>query len=400
MFLARFILFAVFIISMQCNHGVNSLANAPEAKEIPSLAIYVDAGSSGARLGIYHISSNKDAYPVIKEVGSKTVDGGVHTLAKSLQEIPNYFEPLLKFAEEQIEDLSNVPIYIFGTGGMRSLPKEDHKELRAAIEHFFKEVRQFKHVQVKTITGDEEGVFGWLTVNYLMDVFSPKNAGKETFGVMDVGGATLQIAFELEDGDTSQEHVETVKLNDKEYRVYIHSYRDFGQNIALKNPMISEKCLASNYTNLEHRAKNCFEAILGFTKERCPDLHYCGLDDVSQPRIHSVLIGIGGVSYTARDLGVQEFSLSFLKKKAKEICSHSDEELERFKFKHVDDQSALCFRTNFYRAVLYGSSTELNNGFGLKEDETLSVPDQINGQKSFSWLTGAVFYNSMQMKVN
>ncbi len=43
------------------------------------------------------------------------------------------------------------------------------------------------------------GVFSWITINYLLGNFSPEShsLGRSTVGVLDMGGASLQIAFEV-----------------------------------------------------------------------------------------------------------------------------------------------------------------------------------------------------------
>jgi Golgi nucleoside diphosphatase len=49
---------------------------------------------------------------------------------------------------------------------------------------------------VRIITGEEEGLFGWIAVNYLMDGFSSSSDDRTTYGFLDMGGASTQIAFE------------------------------------------------------------------------------------------------------------------------------------------------------------------------------------------------------------
>ena len=49
---------------------------------------------------------------------------------------------------------------------------------------------------VRIITGEEEGLFGWIAVNYLMDGFKGTDEERTTYGFLDMGGASTQIAFE------------------------------------------------------------------------------------------------------------------------------------------------------------------------------------------------------------
>ena len=65
---------------------------------------------------------------------------------------------------------------------------------------------------VVIMDGKDEGVYAWITVNYLMNTIrgdSPK--GSPSYAVLDLGGASTQIVFEptfskesaaLEDGET------------------------------------------------------------------------------------------------------------------------------------------------------------------------------------------------------
>jgi Golgi nucleoside diphosphatase len=105
---------------------------------------------------------------------------------------------------------------------------------------------------VRIITGEEEGLFGWIAVNYLMDGFTnnarSKGKGKEkeidsprtTYGFLDMGGASTQIAFE-----PSEEHVKNVKgkglvdvrlrlLSGQEIRhkVFVTTWLGYGTNQA------------------------------------------------------------------------------------------------------------------------------------------------------------------------
>jgi golgi apyrase len=49
---------------------------------------------------------------------------------------------------------------------------------------------------VRIISGEEEGLFGWISVNYLLDGFGSSSSDRSTYGFLDMGGASTQIAFE------------------------------------------------------------------------------------------------------------------------------------------------------------------------------------------------------------
>lgn len=100
---------------------------------------------------------------------------------------------------------------------------------------------------VKVITGEEEGVYGWIAVNYLMDGFDRHDHHVEggesnaasTFGFLDMGGASTQIAFEpspseqIKHADNLLE-VKLQLLSGKEVRhpVFVTTWLGFGTNQA------------------------------------------------------------------------------------------------------------------------------------------------------------------------
>ena len=119
-----------------------------------------------------------------------------------------------------------------------------------------------EHVQV--ISGEQEGLLGWIAINYLMDGFHFKDLsssmtlsegeakGKEvakakqksTFGFLDMGGASTQIAFEpsqkalassqgqLAEDDLTSVHLRTLDGSDVSSDVFVTTFLGFGTNKA------------------------------------------------------------------------------------------------------------------------------------------------------------------------
>ncbi len=91
---------------------------------------------------------------------------------------------------------------------------------------------------VRIITGEEEGLFGWIAVNYLMDGFGPSNSDRSTYGFLDMGGASTQIAFEPspEEQEKAQNLVD-VRLRliggeEISHRVFVTTWLGHGTNQA------------------------------------------------------------------------------------------------------------------------------------------------------------------------
>ncbi|KAG5221016.1 Golgi apyrase [Salix suchowensis] len=177
--------------------------------------IVVDAGSSGSRLQIY---SWKDPRLVQSEKGNRIpnslpkVDKGTKDGEGWVSRIqPDRCAALSTSLEPCARDHSAIfaPGNSFVSAGNRwdalAFPEKQATLLLHAC-HFLRHHSDFRieeqseagpcGTSVRIITGEEEGLFGWIAVNYLMDGFTGSSADKTTYGFLDMGGASTQIAFE------------------------------------------------------------------------------------------------------------------------------------------------------------------------------------------------------------
>ncbi|KAG8907983.1 Golgi apyrase [Tulasnella sp. 403] len=246
--------------------------------------IVIDAGSSGSRLQIY---SWKDAESVrlqspgslhtlpAVEKGTKAPDDwqikaepGISTFGPKPEGVAKYLEPLLAHAQDQIPPSlhSQTPVFLLATAGMRLLPEDQQNSvLSAACDYIYMHTkfkldgRQGQNGSgfnagtgiercgrsIRIISGEEEGLFGWIAVNYLMNGFAVTHKDHDrptTFGFLDMGGASTQIAFEpiIEpDGTVRTEDENLVDvtlrlLNGEEihHKVFVTTWLGFGTNQA------------------------------------------------------------------------------------------------------------------------------------------------------------------------
>ncbi|TFK30247.1 hypothetical protein FA15DRAFT_663630 [Coprinopsis marcescibilis] len=197
--------------------------------------IVIDAGSSGSRLQIYSwqdprtIKVEKDSVlstslpKVVKGTKQeadwvKKVEPGISTLGDNPEDVGSYLRPLLNHALEHIPPSLHreTPIFLLATAGMRLLPPNKQAHILHETCIFLRTQSNFKldrkspagpcGSSVRIITGEEEGLFGWIAVNYLMDGFTGSNDQRTTYGFLDMGGASTQIAFE-----PSKEHRRSAK---------------------------------------------------------------------------------------------------------------------------------------------------------------------------------------------
>ena len=91
---------------------------------------------------------------------------------------------------------------------------------------------------VRIISGEEEGLFGWISVNYLMDGFGSSSSDRSTYGFLDMGGASTQIAFEPnleEQGKTPNLMDVRLRLMGGEeinHKIFVTTWLGYGTNQA------------------------------------------------------------------------------------------------------------------------------------------------------------------------
>ncbi|VDP75676.1 unnamed protein product [Echinostoma caproni] len=163
---------------------------------------------------------------------------GVSSFHERPSEVRDYFFHLLDIATAEIarEYHTETPLYILATAGMRLLPEQDIilNEVRAAVRSKYQ--FRFKDAYVETITGDEEALFGWIAINFILGSFSSSSkSNSPTHGMLDLGGASVQISFEVSpDQPVPKESSMKFEffLSDSQetlkYRVYAASYLNYG----------------------------------------------------------------------------------------------------------------------------------------------------------------------------
>lgn len=162
-----------------------------------------------------------------------------------------YLEPLLEHARNHIPPSlqPSTPIFLLATAGMRLLPQKQQAEVLDATCTYLKTHSRFKlddpsssgpcGSSVRIISGEEEGLFGWIAVNYLTDGFSGAGEQPLTYGFLDMGGASTQIAFEPSPAESrkSADNLIDVRLrllNGKEvqHKVFVTTWLGYGTNQA------------------------------------------------------------------------------------------------------------------------------------------------------------------------
>jgi Golgi apyrase len=180
----------------------------------------------------------------------RNMRAGLSSFAGNAEDIPTYLAPLLDHARTVIPPSlhSDTPIFVLATAGMRLLSPEAQANVLEATCHFLRFHSNFRIDEpsqdgpcgrsVRIITGQEEGMFGWIAVNYLMDGFGSSDADRTTYGFLDMGGASTQIAFEPgADYKGSSDGLFPISLRmlggeEIRHRVFVATWLGYGTNQA------------------------------------------------------------------------------------------------------------------------------------------------------------------------
>ncbi|KAI0632268.1 nucleoside phosphatase family-domain-containing protein [Trametes polyzona] len=203
-------------------------------------ALMIDAGSTGSRIHIYKFNNCGPSpgyeYEVFKQrqPGLSSYRTSPTEAAESLDEL---LDEAMRVVPESLRKCT--PVAVKATAGLRLLGEKESADILAAVRHRLETKYPFSlqgEDSVVIMDGRDEGVYAWITANYLLDTIrsnSPK--ANEPYAVLDLGGASTQIVFEptfgmskpdatLEEG----EHKYDLTFGGKKRVLYQHSYLGYG----------------------------------------------------------------------------------------------------------------------------------------------------------------------------
>ncbi|KAG6810813.1 hypothetical protein H0H92_010203 [Tricholoma furcatifolium] len=201
---------------------------------LPSYAAIIDAGSTSSRLFIYQWQSEiglgeplslQTVFPSNSaEKKAAEADGGIQHKGK---EMAAYLRPALEAGQAFLErrNVTNVPIYLLATGGMReSLTVDEQNIILRAAHGVISDFRSTFSAgrwdtNARVIPGSLEGLYGWVALNY------GRGVEEQISGLLELGGASMQIAYKVPKAQASKERV---CLLSGEHRVFSKTWDGFG----------------------------------------------------------------------------------------------------------------------------------------------------------------------------
>lgn len=211
--------------------------------------IAIDAGSTHTGMFIYRWDKRVTTYSAEEHMllypetkpyqihGDHMHAGPVSDYIENPTNIHDLIQPLIDFAKTQLKSeeprWGTFPILLGATAGVRSLETEKRINLMQAIRDFFSSDSVpflYRPENVIILSGNEEGYYGWLSSNYFYNRLAAENS--PTLGALDMGGASMQVTWQVEPSFDILEGCSVVQLWDETYRLYTHSFQGFGAQLA------------------------------------------------------------------------------------------------------------------------------------------------------------------------
>jgi Golgi nucleoside diphosphatase len=207
----------------------------------------IDAGSSGCRAHVFRYgmlgSSSGRLYVLPKHV-SKKVRPGLSTFAQNPTAAGASLADLIAFMKTEVPEAewSQTPIWLKATAGLRMLETSQSTAILDSVRSFLSDSNNspfyFQDDMARIISGQEEGAFGWISVNYLKKIIGPF-AGTtpvtvdSAYAVVEMGGASTQVTQFIPQGlRINPRYQYSFTIQGTPYELYTHSYLGYGSDQA------------------------------------------------------------------------------------------------------------------------------------------------------------------------
>lgn len=198
----------------------------------PPFVVVIDAGSTGTKVHTYCFSKGQ----VCRDLDANrprisATKPGLSSCADA-ECLSTLLTPLMENVVQRVpaESRASTPLALRATAGFRLLGRERAEALLKKIRLIVADYG-FRDAGVEVMTGDDEGLLQWIAVNSLLGRLQ---TNQSTVAVLDLGGASTQIAYALDDGiettDWQKSFIRALPLpgSERMVQIYEHSYLGYG----------------------------------------------------------------------------------------------------------------------------------------------------------------------------
>lgn len=371
------------------------------ANPVPNPEQYVavvDAGSTGSRIIVYRFDSFNETSDELRLLTGDYFDETKPGLSSYLDRPDKGVESIEKLLKQARDFIpwhlwASTRLALRATAGLRSADQDKAADLINKLRDLFaKSGFKVDENAVQIMAGADEGIFSWLTVNYLRRSLSLSQS--EQFAAMDLGGGSTQITFPLANDEVpfySQKDLRNLIVAERNLSVFTNSYPGTGFEAAsysvftngntAKETALQTTCVHPGTVNASWTHQNVEYHVSGVQNEQNGvDIEACAklIRENVLPKIipkpvtlsqHQLAAWNKFFSVTF-DLGKQgHFSVGSLREEATQKCAKLNKKLP-----------FNCFK------LIY-TWTLLTEGFGLPEETQVQYTKSISGHY-VSWTLG------------
>jgi len=357
----------------------------PDACNEQSCIAIVDAGSTGSRIHIYAYDNDTTGSPInIIEIWSKKIRPGFATIEANSYTIDAYLNTLFVGSPA-----ANMPLYFYATAGMRLLPPAKQKIYYSEMKKWFANQDKWQLMSAKTITGTQEALYDWLSVNYRLGTL--QSVQNRSVGVMDMGGASVQIVFPVKKGQNDeQKTLAEFDLYGQHLALSVHSFLGLGQTEMSHQFLNSSACFPQGFPLpdeeagqgdayiCENEVASLMNAVHKVDRRIKPLLAENPVD---------TWYSIGGISNLASS-NVFNFdnnqltSQKLLDQADKHVC-HQSWDIVNNQYPNEEFMYEYCLFSAYYYALMV-------DGYGIQPDETINF---LPADQNIDWTIGVVLYH-------
>ena len=195
--------------------------------------VVIDGGSQGSRVHVYSLAVPPRGMPTVHaQEAVMRAKPGLSTFHDDPTSAGASLAPLLAFARDHVPEsaLAATPVLLMATAGLRSVdPPAASAILRSCRAALAASPFRFRDEWAEVLPGAREGLYAWIAANYAAGTLGAAPA--DTLGVIELGGASMQITFRPERKPPEAFRVELVAARRK-WSVYTHSALGLGQEAA------------------------------------------------------------------------------------------------------------------------------------------------------------------------
>lgn len=217
-------------------------------KPLVQYTIMIDAGSTGSRIHVYKFN-NCGPTPELeseefKMTEKKAGGSGLSSYGADAEGAAKSLDMLMQVAVENVpEDYKSCsPLAVKATAGLRLLGDVESKNILEAVRNRLETKYPFPVVSkerggVEIMKGEDEGVFAWITTNYLLGKIGGPDK-TPTAAVFDLGGGSTQIVFQptfpgasaggMPEKMAEGDHKYKLSFGGREFELYQHSHLGYG----------------------------------------------------------------------------------------------------------------------------------------------------------------------------